>query len=105
MKSLKEVAEANFFLALAGVTFSNPAFRRLTGQLPYNVQVHTIFADDEAKIEKKFKRLITQSEDPFIFVVRDVTAHLKEVLFVPSKEKRETAAVSVLPKNWLEADG
>jgi hypothetical protein len=88
---LKEVMDNNLLLAFAGANFTNSAFRRLAAQYPYEVAVYTIYSMDNKKKDKKFKKLLDQSDDPFVVIVRDENAHLEDVLFVPSKEKREAS--------------
>jgi hypothetical protein len=91
MLRLKDVMDNNLLLAFAGANFTNSAFRRLTAQYPYEVTIYTIYNMDDKKKDRKFRRLLNQSEDPFIVIIRDENARLEDVLFVPSKEKRESS--------------
>jgi hypothetical protein len=77
-------------LAFAGANFTNPAFRRLSAQYPYEVAIHTIYSMDDKKKDKKLRKLLSQNDDSFILIVRGENARLEEVLFVPSKEKRDS---------------
>ncbi len=90
MVRLKEIMDNNLLLAFAGANFTNPAFRRLSAQYPYEVTIHTIYSMDDKKKDKKLRKLLSQNEDSFILIVRDENARLEEVLFVPSKEKRDS---------------
>jgi len=93
MLSLKKVLEDNLIFAFAGANFTNPIFRELTGQLPYEIKIHTIHSKEEKKVEMKFRKLLDESDEPFIFIVRGKNARLKEVLFVPVPKGTGTDAI------------
>lgn len=90
MLSLRFVRENNLLLASAGVNFVNPKFRMLAGQFPYEIgEVHTIFFETEDKGERKFKRLLDQTKNAFLVIMRNEDARLADVVFVPPKEQRQ----------------
>jgi hypothetical protein len=89
MFTLEEVIQNNLLFSAVGMTFVNPVFRKLTGQYPYNLNVYTIYQQDDKKKERNLKRLLDENEKPFIVIVRGGRAELEDVLFVPPRDFRD----------------
>lgn len=87
METIEEVRTNNMLISLLGINFINPVFRRIAGQLPYELPKLTISEADEKKKEMKFKKLCKEKKEPFLLIIRDEEANLEEVLFVPAREK------------------
>lgn len=91
MKSLEKIRKENIIMTFMGLNFTQPVFRLLAGQTPYEVPSFTIYGTDEKKKQKKFKRILEKNENSFVVIIRDDKAELEDVLFVPStKEMRIT---------------
>ena len=90
METIEEVRANNMLISLMGINFVNPVFRRIAGQLPYELPKHTIFEADEKKKALRFKKICKTKKDPFLLIIRDDRSNLEEVLFVPSREDTES---------------
>ena len=84
--NLDELRKNNLLLSFMGANFVQPLFRKLTAQYPFDVPTFTIYDEDEKRIGKKIKKLISKVNRSFIIILRDKDANLDEVLFVPFGE-------------------
>lgn len=82
MKTLLQVKNNNLKLALNGITFVNPFFRKLTDQKPYDIKQITV---DKKNIEKKLQKIIKKYSEPLVVIVRDDRYELEDVFFIPPK--------------------
>jgi hypothetical protein len=87
MKTLKETVFNNIMLSLIGINFTNPFFRRIAGQFPYEVPTLTISESDDKEREKLFKQICKEQKESFILVIRNNEADLENILFVPSPDE------------------
>ncbi len=88
MITLAEHNRNNAMLALMGITFTNPFFRRMAGQYPYEVPVYTIYEDDDHKeASLKIAKLYRREQKSFCVIIRGKGAELEDILFLPNLEE------------------
>ncbi len=93
MKTIEEVVKNNFLLALSSINFTDSFFRGLAGQFPYEVATYTIYETDEKKMQKKFNKILNDSDEPFLIILRKQNTELGEILFVPIANKKNNKMI------------
>ena len=87
MRSLAEHMLNNATLALMGVTFINPFFRRMAGQLPFEIPTYTLYIDDDTNASLEIAQIQKDKRKSFVVVIRDQNAQLEDVVFVPNADE------------------
>lgn len=85
MEMLEHTINNNLCIAFSGTVFTSTFFRRVFGQLPYEVETLTF---TESNVKKKLIKAIVSRKSPFVAIIKDSNDQIQDIFFVPIiKEK------------------